>query len=223
MGKPLGNRKANPLVISKKKLLLVEGKDELGFFEVLMGKAGIDDVQVVDCGGKNNMANKFGALLLTPGFADVSAYAIVRDADENEMNAVNSLRGLLKKFDQPCPMQNGEFANSDEGPKVGIYILPGCGRAGCLEALCLETVSDHLAMPCVERFMACLEDTERHVQTENSENGYRSPKNSYKAKAQCFLSAMRDAVREIGVAAQKGYWNFEHDCLRPLKNFISQL
>jgi hypothetical protein len=93
-----------------------------------------------------------------------------------------------------------------------------------LENLCLETVSDHPVMPCVDRFMACLRSSLRHEGRKPSKSQEPVfPKNEVKAKAQAFLAGMREACASVGIAACKGYWNFDHSTLTDLRTFLSKL
>ena len=49
--------------IVKKRLLLVEGKDELNFFTALLNTLNIDTVQIIDIGGKQQLHSKFQPLI----------------------------------------------------------------------------------------------------------------------------------------------------------------
>jgi len=80
-----------------------------------------------------------------------------------------------------------------------------------LEDLFLESVKNHEAMKCVNDFIACSQELQE------------APKNISKAKAQVFLAAKPRIANSIGLAAQKGYWNFNSEKLQPLINFLKQL
>jgi hypothetical protein len=93
----------------------------------------------------------------------------------------------------------------DNKIKVGIYIMPGNKNEGMLESLCLQIVEHEKEYKCIEEFFNCIPE---------------KPKNIAKAKVQAFLSTRKNFVHSLGLAAKKGYWDFEHANLRELKKFI---
>ena len=219
-------RKPNsPERITHDRVLLVEGQDEVKFFEMLLLHTGLhEQIQVIEVGGKDRFIKGFPAILLSPGFDRVRAYAIIRDADNNHSSTLDSVKGLLRKNGQPCPKQHRAFAVSDT-LKVGIFILPGNQETGMLESLCLQTVVDHPAMACVDSLMACLpEHLEMKPESEarDSTKPYH-PKNTEKARLLAFLACLHEPTTSIGLAAQKGYWPFDHEALSDLCNFLKKL
>ena len=69
--------------IKKEKLLLVEGRDEEVFFEVLFKKRNISNIQVMESGGKEQFAKELPEIIKLPNFHTVSSLAVVQDADQN--------------------------------------------------------------------------------------------------------------------------------------------
>jgi hypothetical protein len=204
-----------PAAIQKTRALLVEGKDEVQFFDALLGQMALSSIQVVEVGGKDRLRNEFPALLNDPGFSSLAAYAIVRDADVSFPSALQSVCCLLKKHGEPCPRKHGEFSSAG-GRRVGIYVMPGNFAEGMLETLCLRTVEDHPVMPCVNGFMDCLRQALRGDET-------RLPKNEAKARVQGFLAGMPEPVSSLGIGAQKGYWRLDHEVLGDLRRFLAEL
>ena len=194
-------------VISQKKVLAVEGDDEINFFDSLLKYLGITDVEIRQVGGKDQFKNKLPALVESTGFFDhVEVFAVIRDANADANAAFSSVKNILQKLNLAPPIKMNRFANNSI--KLGIFIMPGNSEKGMLEDLCLSTVKQHPKMTCVDEFMECvlkLEDP---------------PKNIAKAKAQSFLSSMPIMVNSVGIGAQKGYWNFESDDLNDLKTFL---
>lgn len=212
-----------PLPISKRRLLVVEGKDEVHFFDALLAKLEMTDVQVLDTEGKNNFPVEFAALLLSPGFDQLAAYAIVRDADTGREGAFQSIRNILRKHSQPHPDQPNSFS-SNEHPRVGIYILPGEADTGMLEDLCLQTVVGHPVTACVDAYMACLEEQLPQMQSGSpNTEGPHFPKNIAKARALAFLAGMHEPVHQVGFAALRGCWDLDHECLNELKRFLTSM
>jgi len=192
--------------INRQKVLAVEGKDEVNFFDALLKYLGITDFKIYEVGGKNQFKNKLPALVRMPFFSDVEVLVVIRDADEDANAAFESIRYILRNEGFEPPKDRNQF--SDGKPKIGIFIMPGNSDKGMLEDLCLETVKDHPAMECVNAFIECaskLEDL---------------PNRLAKAKAQTFLAAMPNIVCSVGVAAQKNYWDFNSEVLKDIKAFL---
>jgi len=208
-----------PVRIEGPNLLLVEGRDEVEFFKALLRHMEIQGAQILDVGGKDRFPGAFPAVYLH--LDKVRVYAIVRDAEVSAQNTFKSVGGVLRRHGEPFPKRNREFAVKPGIPrKVGVYILPGDADRGMLEDLCLATVGDHPAMPCVKAFMDCLEAVlPRKSVRASSGRGY-FPRNPTKARALAFLAAMSDEVHHVGEAAQQGCWNFDHPCLDGLKAFL---
>ena len=205
----------NDAMLSASKVLLVEGKDEFFFFEELLRYFMLDaqfDMQPREVGGKDKFPKEFPAFLNDPNFHKVTAYAIIRDADTNSKAALASAQNLLKKYNQPYPKAHGEIA-SNGIVKVGLFIMPGNGSKGMLEDLCLQVVKDHPIMPYVEDFIGNL----KNITT------IRLPKNESKAKLQAFLAGMPVTVANVGLAAKKGYWAFDHESFSELQSFLNRL
>jgi len=197
-----------------RKILAVEGRDEINFFDALLQHMGITDCQIEDVVGKDNFPIRFPALLKRPGFFApdnsplVTHLAIVRDRDRDE--AFKSVVQIVEKEGLVPPARPGEFANAV--PRIGIFIMPGKRTEGTmLEDLCLESVQNEPAMKCVDEFASCVATLEN------------KPKNMPKAKALAFIAAQPNIVNSVGLAAQKGYWDFASPALEELKEFLDNL
>ena len=198
------------VVIRKKKVLAVEGDDEINFFDSLLKYMGISDAEIHKVGGKNQFKNKLPALVNTTGFFDnVETFAVIRDANADANAAFSSIKNILQKQNLTPPTQMNKFANN--GLKLGIFIMPGNSAEGMLEDLCLRTVQHHPKMNCINEFMDCILKLKE------------PPKNVAKAKAQSYLAAMPIIANSVGIGARKGYWNFDSDELKELKIFLENL
>lgn len=196
-------------IICQKKVLAVEGKDEVNFFDALLRYVGVTDFKTYDVAGKSQFKNKLPALIKTSGFSEVEVFAVIRDADEDATASFISIKNILKKEGLKPPTQMNRF--SDGEPIVGIFIMPGNSDKGMLEDLCLRTVKNHPAMECVNIFSDCISKLEN------------PPNNLTKSKAQAFLAAMPEIVSSVGIGTRKGYWDFDSKELTELISFINNL
>ncbi len=207
MQKPGGE----PIEICENKLLLVEGQDEVNFFEKLCAHWNINGYQIVPVGGKDQFPKKFPPLIKSPGFSDpggarVTHLAVIRDQDGD--NAFESIANIIRKCDLLPPENEGFYSTGR--PKVGVFIMPGNTIKGTmLEDLCLKTQENHPAMLCVNEFAACISQLDE------------SPNDNVlsKTKAYAFLAAQPKPVNSIGLGAQRRYWDFDSPHLDELKVF----
>ena len=203
--------------IEKQKILFVEGKDDVSFFEIFLKVKKLKDIQVIECGGKEQFAKKFPSVIQLPDFHKVKSFAVIQDADQDVSATFQRICSVLKNngFEDP-PLKNSDFVLI-ESKQVGVFILPDGQNRGMLETLCLLTVESTSEskpiMNCVEGFMRCVDEVK----------GVDHIKNRDKARVRVFLSAMRDDTPSLGVATQKQYWNLESDHLKPLLYFLNKL
>lgn len=205
-------------------VLLVEGQDEVRFFDAFLRHLGLTEVQVVEVGGKDKFLQEFPAFLNDPGFSSIRSYAIIRDADRDASKTFQSICGLLGKYDHPVPRRSGQF-ESRGSQKVGVFVIPGNREEGILEDLCLQTVQDHPAVSCVDRFIECLGSVlEKKVAGQPVVEGKAYfPKNESKARVLAFLAGMHKTVNKLGEAADQGCWQFDHPALDELRAFLQEL
>ena len=221
--------------ITSKKVLFVEGQDEINFFGELLKYIRIPDVQIISYDGKDNLKNELKTITKIPNFSKVQLFGIVRDADNNIEGAFKSICQILKNNNYMPPDKPNTFSSG--APKVGIYIMPNNKDDGMLEDLCLKTVEDSPLIECIDELIECAnlmyengkvkEFFEKYDYFKNKEvyrkNFSKSNgkiKNIAKAKAQAYLSVMPKIVSSVGVGTEKGYWNLESEELNDLKEFL---
>lgn len=177
--------------ITSRKLVVVEGKDDERFFGALLKQAGLADVQCIGLGGKGEIgkAERWRALAFSPGFAEIEALAIVRDADDDPQSAFQSVKDTLRNVNLPQP--SAPFQVQQGTPRVCVIILPDAGSRGALEDLCLQALAQESVMQCVEQFWECVQQQGEHL-----------PRHISKAKLHTYLSSRREPGRRLGEAAE---------------------
>ncbi len=209
--------------IDKEKILIVEGKDEENFLKALFKipqlEPQLENIQIKPLEGKDQLHKRMKAWVLTSGWDDVKSIGLIRDADKSAKSAFDSIAGVLKRNGLSIPNSPGTFSKQipKKGkPRTGIFIISNGKDHGTLESLCLSTVKENNSkmVKCIDSFMKCNKD----LDTE-----YEKPKNEDKARCRAFLSLMEEDTPSLGVAAQKNYWNWESNSLKPLIEFLEQL
>ena len=192
--------------ISKERLLLVEGKDEEGFFGGLCCKEGFSNIQIIPYQGRDNLGNFLKTLVSLPRFEKVQSLGITRDADEDSAAAYQSVLTSLTKAGLPRPE---DTAVKGANPETVVIILPPSRREGCLETVLWETIKTTSTADCIRDYVAC---------TEIPEGNRRA-----KAMVHTYLARMNKPGLKIGEATLAGYWDLSHIALNSLKTFLSKL
>jgi hypothetical protein len=196
---------ANP--ITKPKLLVVEGSDDSHFLAALLRHARIEaDFEIRDLEGVNNFNRILRALPAVTGFANVVSLGIVRDADQSMQSAFQSVCSALKNANLSVPKHPLSIVGGH--PEVSVFIWPDCKSNGTLETLCLDSVDDDPAMPCVAQYLECL-DSQKVTR----------PTAIDKARVHAFLASRKRPGLRIGEAA----WPWVHPVFDPIKQFLRAL
>jgi hypothetical protein len=203
-----------PLKLQKRKLLLVEGRDEEEFFNGLLRSMEIDDIQIIPVGGKNQFSNNLKGLIKDSDFSAIISMGIVRDADDDPKATLQSIGDALKQAGLPVPQRVMTKAKQNGSPDVIIMILPNANKRGALEDLCLAAVKEDKASTCVERYLSCLK-----------KKNIAGPKQKWlnKARVRVFLSSKEEPTLSLGIAAQRGYWPFDHNVFDDVKKFLKSV
>jgi hypothetical protein len=199
-----------PLTITRPKLLLGEGVDEVRFLNALLKHLGILDIQVEQYGGKQKLAAYLRTLATPlPGFAQVISLAVTRDADDDAAAAFQSVCYGLQSANLAVPAAHSQSAGA--GPKVHVFIMPDGQAAGMLEDLCLSAVATDPAFPCVADYFRCVLAAGRQ------------PSNKAKASLHAWLASQVVPDKRLGEAAEVGYWPWADAAFAPLMQFLRSL
>ena len=197
--------------ISQKIQLLVEGRDDLVFFNELLRHMGLKNVQVRDYQGKSNLGPYLKALVRTRGFqSKVKSIGIVRDADLHPAGAFQSIQSAVQAVGWAVPAQPSQIAGTTL--KVGAFVLPGQNRTGELEDLLLDAVAGDPVIPCVDDYFNCVNQRQGNVPTKLS-----------KARVHAFLASREKPNLLPGVATEAGYWRLTSHAYKPVKDFLRLL
>ena len=192
-----------PTRIESNTQLIVEGKDQQNFFEAFIDYLSLEDIQIQNFGGVNDLPSFLKQFVKAPGFNTVTSIGIIRDA-ENKMadKARQSILSALRKPDPPI-----------DNDLVKIFVLPDDQNRGMLETILCKTFIDTGENSCIDSFFECIGKL-----PENFVN--RRPD---KARAHAFLATRKEPHVSVGVAAKKGYWSFDHDAFANIRLFLEGL
>lgn len=209
--------------IEKEILLVGEGKDEWVFFNALLKHLNIGNIQIAVTQGKTRYDDSINLITKMPGFNNLKALLLTRDADDSATGAFDSLKASLRKYSLPVPDTLASFKT--EGNKSsGVFVFPDNTSAGMLENLFVKAMESHSIYPCVDAYMNCLEarsNMRGGYTGEQLESELVYPNNPIKARAKTILAGLEYDIDKIGLAAQRKVWNLDHPSLIPFRAFIT--
>ena len=191
-------------------LLLGEGVEEQELLGALLKAVNLTGVQVEQYEGKSNLGSFLTALQKFPGYANLEAIGITRDADTNARGSFQSVCSALKNAGLPFPAESGQVVSGP--PRIGVLILPPGQAQGMLEDVCLAAIRDDPAMVCVDEFLECVRA-----------KANRQPTSPAKARVHVWLASHVHPDKRLGEAAQAGYWPWGSPAFDPLKEFLARL
>jgi hypothetical protein len=196
--------------IQSPNLLILEGREDELFFGALANRLGLQNIQALPIGGKTQLRSRLKALVAAPGFAAVTSLGLVRDANGDPTAAFRSVRDSLVAAKLPAPKR--PMMSAGRRPRVSVMILPGEGKPGMLEDLCLLAVEQEPAMRCVEQFFQCLQQQRLPL-----------PHHISKAKVHTYLASKQETGKRLGEAATAGYWPWDDGAFDQVKSFLQQI
>jgi len=199
--------------IEKENVLAVEGKDEYNFFEALLKHEKLENIQIIDIGGKDKFKLQFSLFANSEGFYKrLKRIGFVRDAEDNEADsAFQSICSVLDECKLPLPEKQKVIVNNN-GVKLGVFIMPNNEHKGMLEDLCIQSVKQDSLTKYVDNFV-------NSYRVDITDNRY----NFSKAYMLAFLSTRVPIVHTLGIAALNDVWNFNSPCFDEIKNFLKEL
>ena len=195
--------------IESKIQLLVEGKDQLNFFEKLIEQLLFENIQIQDFGGVNELRGFLLGFVNMPNFHEfVRSIGIVRDAETSAEGAFQSVQSSLKLAKLSVPHNPQE--STATRPRVTVLILPGDNRQGMLETLLCESFVNTPENCCIDDFFKCIEAL-RDISIKRPE----------KARAHAYLTTKSEPHVSVGVAAKKNYWDLNHNVFNNIHDFLN--
>jgi hypothetical protein len=108
------------ITIKSSKIVIVEGRDEEGFFEAFLKTLGLAEIQVAGIGGKTQIRPNLKALVKDPDFSKIVSIGIIRDANADPKAAFQSVRDALKSAGLPIPRLPMKLVAGQEDPAISV-------------------------------------------------------------------------------------------------------
>lgn len=200
----------SPMRIESNVQLLVEGRDLKGFCEGLTDHLGLQNLQIQNFGGVDQLRTFLPVLTKMSDFSRVTSIGVVRDAERDAAAAFRSVQGCLDHAGLSVPTAPDQRSGDD--PTITVMILPGENQPGMLETLLCDTFIEEGVSSCIDTFFDCVKELQGQP--------VRKP---YKARARTYLATKPDPHLSIGVAAKRKYWDLDHPVLQPLHKFLRRV
>ena len=174
-----------PNTVRSRTQLLVEGNDQRNFFEAMISHLKLDDIQVQNFGGVDELQLFVSELARSGEFPDVRSLGIVRDAETSAQSAFRSVQGALARTGLAVPHRPRQCTASD--PAVSVLILPDDDQAGMLESILCRTFAGSPLDACIDNFFDCIRDA--------TGDALHRPE---KARAHAYIATQRDSHVSVG-------------------------
>jgi len=144
-----------------KPLVLCEGKEDLIVIQTLANHAGLDGKLTFQqyC-GKDKLRAYLHQLKVSPEYArgEYSRILVTRDADSDFASSWQALKDSIAEAFSCETIKLGEWVKHESGPEIAAWIVPGPGKTGMIETLCLDSSRTKApkVFECLDSFMACL-------------------------------------------------------------------
>lgn len=210
------------------KVILCEGKNDVGLLEQLISKRGVTRYQVrmpsVEpdfSGGWTKFGKWLKGIRLDPVFSSIPAFIVVADNDENPAQRFSEIRRQLQDAGWcGVPSKPLQIVSSpkNEDPKIAVIMLPGANEAGNLETLCLKSAYDKWA-----NLRRPLDD---YIQ-QTPAKGWSITKQS-KTRIQCLISATCETKPEATLhnlwqEDPKYQFDLNHTCFAQIADFLARV
>jgi len=207
--------------IVKPYLILCEGRDAEGFLinyleskTLSYDKRFSNDIQVLNFGGISELDNYLMNLKNMEKFEQVKSLAIIRDAEKDYSKACREVTNSLRKSDIATPECCGKWIQNDTGLNVGYILFPLNSKAGTLEDLCLQIISEDNGKEISSSIEAFLLEMEKSYG--------RKYRRKHKNVLHTYLSTSDEYVTmPLGMASKAGAFSWDSTYLAPLKSFLS--
>ena len=198
--------------VRENRVLLVEDSEDARLLSALVRPS--EGIQIVEMGGKGRLRDALAVVLEhARKIGGLRAIGVVRDADDGADRAFQSVRDALQSKGLASPNRHGDYSEGDR-PAVGVFITPDGISPGCLESLCVRSVSEVPEARCAEEYLQCVAKV-RHAEWTAARRA--------KAFVHAYQAASADPGNQLNVGVAQGTWDRDSPVFGPLRAFVEQL
>ena len=212
-------------------VIICEGVDEYYFLLAYLDYLEQNDESYIDChnvidfGGITDVSQGLKNIKMYPKYEDMKGFLIIRDAEKDAKAAIDSVKYHVKQVWGLDLDDGGKIKVSDDGMKVGFYLLPGMNTEGKYENGTLEDLCFEIIDSCSENGAAeaILSRTEKYLGELREFRGkqFNQP---HKNRLHLYLSSTDSYVgAKVGEATRWGAFDLSSSKLDPLRKLILQM
>ena len=205
--------------IEREYVLVVEGIDDMRFFEGLLKRSNdidfdINNIQIITTNGKSGFPGKIQWVSRPDRMKKITRIGFVRDADEHPAySAFQSVCSHLKTNGFPVPKTMSEVTEGH--PQCGIFIMPDNESGGMLESLCLESIQNQVVLvEAIDQYMRGVEKNDAEMY---------GKLNQPKSRILTYLAGRHPYSNTVGPGAEKKHFDFSRTCFSRVKHFLNRL
>jgi len=202
-----------------KKLLLVEGKTDKAFIEVLLKK--IDQKEIFEIRSLEGFTNLEKELTTQIRPDEYGQIGIMIDADEDIQERLNYVNNVLSKISDDIVLQQLNCLRKSKKLKIDFACyITNIDNKGNLETILKKIASsDKFHAECLNIWFKCLEEKGKNFTTSEQNKLWVQ---IYQRYDTCNDNEAENASKKCSgkAAFEKPIWNFEHDALNDLKTFL---
>lgn len=225
------------------RILVVEGPEDKTFFYGLATHLAIEqEIFIVVCNGKDNLAATLASILTDGNFRSFDHIGIICDNDyPDSRDGKGALEAVCDEIDKANDMVTTNLRNSrmlpkpakpreaaGTKPKVSVLLLPGDDKDGMLESLVLEAIGEDEITKWADEFYSCLED-----KAKLSPQEARQPRSRLSVYISGKILDTKHATNDdsrrwfLTQAVNMKWWNeeelWQRSAFNPAKTFLTQL
>ena len=204
-------------------LILTEGADAYYFLinyceYIAKTNRAFENFKIYNYGGINELTQYLLMLTKIDNFTTVQSICIIRDAESNAINAIQSIKTSLQKTNLPCPDElfTLKIDKNSKYPKIKTWFIlfPECDTtttSGTLENLCLRQLADKDA-------------DKKLIEIDNLLDKYRTDlPRIHKNRLHAFFSLTDHFVSlKVGEPARANAFNLDEGSITNINKFLLQ-
>jgi hypothetical protein len=147
---------------ASKPLVLCEGNEDRIIFEKIAEAAGLgNQIKFLGYGGDSKLSEFLEYIKDSPEYrrGEHSRILVTCDADDDSAKALKRLAAAIRKTFSCELTAPGETLASVDGLPISAWVVPGDGKSGMIETMCMEASREKSPelFDCIDPLIECLE------------------------------------------------------------------